>query len=60
MNKSINQFINELTDSILTNEYSILNFRGEIAEKSRWLRDPQMFEDENEEQTILIISIISL
>lgn len=32
--------------SFATNEESMLNFRGEIAEKGRWLKDPQLFEED--------------
>ena len=33
-------------ESFASNERSMLTFRGEISEKSRWLKDPQIFEDE--------------
>ena len=32
-----------------SNEQSMLNFRGEISEKSRWLKDPQIFENEDDD-----------
>ena len=36
-------------ESFASNERSMLNFRGEIAEKSRWLKDPQMFDEESDD-----------
>ena len=34
--------------SFALNEQSMLNFRGDISEKSRWLKDPQIFENKDD------------
>ena len=39
--------LNPHCKSFVSNEQSMLNFRGEIAEKSWWLKDPQIFESED-------------
>ena len=39
---------NPYCKSFAWNEQSMLNFRGEISEKFRWLKDPQIFESEDD------------
>ena len=38
--------------SFASNERSMLDFRGEISEKSRWLKDPQIFENNDDDGAI--------
>ena len=42
--------------SFESNERSMLDFRGEISEKSRWLKEPQMF-DEEDDVTLSAITV---
>jgi len=43
--------------SFESNEKSMLDFKGEISEKSRWLRDPQIFDDTEEIPTLSSVTV---
>ena len=39
-------------------ERTMLDFRGDISEKSRWLRDPQVFDDSDEVPTLASVTVV--
>ena len=43
--------------SFETNERSMLNFKGEISEKDRWLKDPQIFDNNEEVPTLSSVTV---
>jgi len=43
--------------SFESNERSILDFKGEISEKGRWLRDPQIFDKIEEFSTVSSVTV---
>jgi len=43
--------------SFESNEKSVLDFKGEISEKSRWLRDPRIFDDTEEILTLSSVTV---
>ena len=38
----------------------MLDFRGEISEKSRWLKDPQLFESEEDNGVIYFLEPVTV
>ena len=46
--------------SFASNERSMLDFRGEIAEKSRWLKKPQLFENDDDDGVIHSLESVSI
>jgi len=48
---------NPYCTSFESNEKSMLDFKSEISEKSRWLRDPQIFDDTEEIPTLSSLTV---